>query len=75
MSTGSIQMQLESQIRQYIGKYYEGWASCDDPTCGHRTHMMGVYGRRCLRQGCRGAVSFEVGLHILHGRMGINVVF
>lgn len=22
--------------------------------------MMGVYGRRCLRPGCRGTVSFEV---------------
>ena len=22
--------------------------------------MMGVYGRRCLRQGCRGTVAFEV---------------
>lgn len=60
MSAGSLQMQLETQIREHIGKYYEGWAVCDDPTCGHRTRMMGVYGRRCLRPGCRGAVSFEV---------------
>jgi len=73
MSTGSVQMQLESQIRRYIGKYYEGWTSCDDPTCDYRTRMMGVYGRRCLRQGCRGAVSFEVGLHLPGGDVGIEL--
>ncbi|KAF9469285.1 DNA polymerase alpha catalytic subunit [Collybia nuda] len=59
ISIGSLQMQLESQIREHIGKYYEGWAVCDDPTCEYRTRMMGVYGRRCLRPGCRGVVSFE----------------
>ncbi|RDB16000.1 DNA polymerase alpha catalytic subunit [Hypsizygus marmoreus] len=59
MSTGSLMIQLECQIRDYIGKYYEGWVECNDPTCGYRTRMMGVYGRRCLRPGCRGTVSFE----------------
>lgn len=66
-------MQLESQLRQHIGKYYEGWASCDDPTCGLRTRMMGAYGRRCLRPGCGGAVSFEVGLHNSH--VGTDIQF
>jgi len=51
---------LVTQIRENISKYYEGWTICDDPTCGNRTRMMGVYGRRCLRQGCRGTVTFEV---------------
>lgn len=55
----SMQMQLEAQIREHISRYYEGWTICDDPTCRNRTRMMGVYGRRCLRQGCRGTVAFE----------------
>ncbi|KAF5385769.1 hypothetical protein D9615_002206 [Tricholomella constricta] len=58
-SVGSLTVQLETQIRAFIAKYYEGWTECNDPTCGHRTRMMGVYGRRCLRPGCRGTVSFE----------------
>lgn len=65
MSLGSLQMQLETQIREYISKYYEGWTICDDATCGNRTRMMGVYGRRCLKQGCRGTVAFEVRILLL----------
>lgn len=60
LSIASVQTQLEVQIRTHIARYYESWTVCDDPTCGNRTRMMGVYGRRCLRPGCRGAVSFEV---------------
>ncbi|EIW58350.1 DNA-directed DNA polymerase alpha catalytic subunit POL1 [Trametes versicolor FP-101664 SS1] len=59
LSVASVQTQLEVQIRTHIARYYESWTVCDDPTCGNRTRMMGVYGRRCLRPGCRGAVSFE----------------
>ncbi|KAH9849847.1 hypothetical protein C2E23DRAFT_887828 [Lenzites betulinus] len=59
LTTASVQTQLEAQIRTHIARYYEGWTVCDDPTCGNRTRMMGVYGRRCLRPGCRGTVSFE----------------
>lgn len=58
----SMQVQLEVQIREHINKYYEGWLVCDDPTCRNRTRMMGVYGRRCLKPGCKGSVSFEVRL-------------
>ncbi|PPQ65503.1 hypothetical protein CVT24_010799 [Panaeolus cyanescens] len=58
-SSGSLQMQLEVQIREYISKYYEGWTVCEDTTCGNRTRMMGVYGKRCLKPGCRGKVTFE----------------
>jgi len=58
-STPSLQVQLVAQIREHISKYYEGWTICDDPTCGNRTRMMSVYGRRCLRPGCRGTVAFE----------------
>ncbi|KAF9244111.1 hypothetical protein BU15DRAFT_86076 [Melanogaster broomeanus] len=57
--TPSLQAQLEVQIRACIGRYYEGWTICEDPTCGHRTRSMGVYGRRCVRQGCRGTARFE----------------
>lgn len=65
MTTPSLQTQLESQLREHIGKYYEGWTVCDDPTCGHRTRMMSVYGRRCLRTGCRGSVAFEVSRYLM----------
>ncbi|KAL0953645.1 hypothetical protein HGRIS_004849 [Hohenbuehelia grisea] len=58
-SVGSLQMQLEAQIREHIGVYYEGWTICDDATCGNRTRAMGVYGRRCLKRGCPGTVAFE----------------
>lgn len=50
---------MEIQIRNQIGKYYEAWTVCDEPTCRNRTRYMGVYGRRCQRQGCRGTVAFE----------------
>lgn len=59
LGEASLQTQLEVQIRAYIGRYYEGWTICDDATCGHRTRSMGVYGRRCVRPGCRGTVQFE----------------
>ncbi|KAI0676013.1 hypothetical protein C8Q78DRAFT_963901 [Trametes maxima] len=59
MGLASLQTQLEVQIRAHIARYYESWTVCDDPTCGSRTRMMGVYGRRCLRPGCPGTVSFE----------------
>ncbi|KAG6896542.1 hypothetical protein C0992_007538 [Termitomyces sp. T32_za158] len=60
ISLGSLTMQLETQIRGLISRYYEGWTECNDRTCGYRTRMMGVYGRRCLRPGCQGTVAFEV---------------
>ncbi|KAF7370942.1 DNA polymerase [Mycena sanguinolenta] len=59
ISLGSLQMQLEIQIREQIAKYYEGWTVCDETTCGHRTRRMGVWGRHCLQKGCKGTVVFE----------------
>ncbi|KAH6916400.1 DNA polymerase alpha catalytic subunit [Coprinopsis sp. MPI-PUGE-AT-0042] len=56
----NLQLQLEVQIRSYIAKYYEGWTICDEETCKNRTRAMGVYGKRCLKPGCRGRVTFEV---------------
>ncbi|KAI6101196.1 hypothetical protein F5141DRAFT_1190185 [Pisolithus sp. B1] len=58
-TTASLQIQLEVQIRAHIARYYLGWLLCDDSTCANRTRSMGVYGRRCLRSGCRGAMRFE----------------
>jgi len=59
LSPASVELQLELQIREHIGKYYEGWTICDDPTCGMRTRRTGVHARRCLRFGCQGNISFE----------------
>ncbi|KAK0471778.1 DNA polymerase alpha catalytic subunit [Armillaria novae-zelandiae] len=55
--SGSLQLQLEAQIRQHISTYYESWIN--DTTCCIWTRMMGVYGQRCLKQECRGTVAFE----------------
>jgi DNA polymerase alpha subunit A len=59
MTSGSLLVQLDVQIRAWIAKYYECWTICDDPTCGNRTRSMSVYGRRCLQSGCRGTVQLE----------------
>ena len=60
LGEGSLQVQLEVQIRKHVARYYEGWLVCDDSVCGYRTRMMRVYGRKCLRPECRGTMSFEV---------------
>ncbi|KAI9032680.1 hypothetical protein CLU79DRAFT_727437 [Phycomyces nitens] len=51
--------QMVAAIRSYIRKYYQGWLICDDATCGNRTRMMSVFGRRCLNGGCRGLMMRE----------------
>lgn len=56
----SVYVQISMAIRNFIKKYYEGWLVCDDATCGNRTRMMSVFGRRCLVEGCHGAVVREV---------------
>ncbi|KAI9303501.1 DNA polymerase family B-domain-containing protein [Cunninghamella echinulata] len=56
----SVYVQVTVAIRNYIRKYYEGWLVCDDGTCANRTRMMSVFGRRCLVDGCQGAVVREV---------------
>lgn len=62
ITAASLQTQLEIQIRAHIARFYQGWMVCDDVVCGKRTRMMRVYGRRCLSEGCRGLMSFEVRL-------------
>ena len=69
ITSGSIQAQLEVQVREHIAKFYEGWTVCDDPTCDYQTRMMGVYGRRCLRSGCKGHVTFQVNSSPLEKRL------
>ncbi|KAH8598307.1 hypothetical protein B0O99DRAFT_739122 [Bisporella sp. PMI_857] len=64
LSTFSIMMQLEHQIRQQTSKYYEGWLICDDQACGNRTRQMSVYGSRCIgpngrAHGCMGRMHYE----------------
>ncbi|KAJ7065309.1 DNA polymerase family B-domain-containing protein [Mycena amicta] len=70
ISTGSIQMQLETKIRAHINKYYEGWTVCNDMSCGHRTRKMGVWGRRCLQPNCLGKVAFEYSDAQLYNQLG-----
>lgn len=60
LSTPSLAVQLDLQLRNFISKFYEAWLVCDEPTCGNRTRMMSVYGKKCLVSGCRGAMHFEV---------------
>ncbi|SCZ87769.1 BZ3500_MvSof-1268-A1-R1_Chr2-3g05237 [Microbotryum saponariae] len=61
LSTASIAIQIDNQIRGAIAKFYEGVMVCDEPTCGYKSRMMSVYGKRCLNPGltCRGTVHFE----------------
>ena len=64
LSTLSVMMQLEHQIRQQTCKYYEAWLVCDDQACGNRTRQMSVYGTRCLgpnghAHGCMGRMHYE----------------
>lgn len=56
----SLKAQLILNIRNYIDRYYQGWLLCDDPTCGNRTRMISVFGRRCLADECRGTMKREV---------------
>ncbi|KAF7726453.1 DNA-directed DNA polymerase alpha catalytic subunit pol1 [Apophysomyces ossiformis] len=55
----SVRMQLVAMIRSVIRRYYHGWLICEDDTCGQRTRMMSVFGRRCLSEGCHGAMKRE----------------
>ncbi|GAA6059765.1 hypothetical protein JCM10212_001973 [Sporobolomyces blumeae] len=59
LSAPSVAVQLDLQIRSFIAKFYEAWLVCDESTCGNRTRMMSVYGKRCLNAPCRGAMHFE----------------
>lgn len=64
LGIASIQVQVENQLRAAINKFYEGWLVCDDASCGNRTRMLSVVGRRCLKPDCRGRMHNEVGPQI-----------
>ncbi|KWU44823.1 hypothetical protein RHOSPDRAFT_17356 [Rhodotorula sp. JG-1b] len=59
LSLASVAVQLDIQLRRFIAKFYEAWLVCDETTCGNRTRMMSVYGKKCLVAGCRGAMHAE----------------
>ncbi|TPX37489.1 DNA-directed DNA polymerase [Synchytrium microbalum] len=59
LPTASLYAQLSREIRDHIKKYQNSWLVCDDAACRNRTRHMSVYGERCLRNGCRGAMTFE----------------
>ncbi|GAA6024619.1 hypothetical protein JCM10207_001023 [Rhodosporidiobolus poonsookiae] len=69
LSTASLAVQLDLQIRHFIGRFYEGWLVCDEQTCSNRTRMMSVYGKKCLNGGCRGAMHFEYNDSTLYDQM------
>lgn len=54
-----LSCQLESTIRAHISLYYAGWLVCDDVTCGNVTRQISVFGKRCLREGCTGVMSYR----------------
>lgn len=55
----SLSVQLEMAIRRHISRYYAGWQVCNEPSCGVRTRMVGVYASRCLAGRCKGKVAAE----------------
>lgn len=67
----SLVVQMELQIRQFIGKFYEAWLICDDAACKNRTRMMSVYGRKCLNSsmGCKGQMSYEYTDKMLYNQL------
>lgn len=70
IAPASVQMQVEHQLRAAISKFYEAWMICDDPSCGNRTRMLGVFGRRCLKPECRGQMHYEVRSRFMKGCNG-----
>ncbi|KAJ3293855.1 DNA-directed DNA polymerase alpha catalytic subunit pol1, partial [Borealophlyctis nickersoniae] len=69
MPLPSLHAQLNDAIRFHVRRYANGWLVCEDAACRARTRHMGVYGRRCLKTGCRGAVSYEFTDRMLYRQM------
>ncbi|KIY66839.1 hypothetical protein CYLTODRAFT_437277 [Cylindrobasidium torrendii FP15055 ss-10] len=55
----SIQAQLETQIRDHIAKFYQGWLVCSDPSCEVRTRVPPILGIDCSKEGCGGFMCAE----------------
>ncbi|KAL6948583.1 hypothetical protein ACO0QE_001055 [Hanseniaspora vineae] len=64
-----ITSQLESRIRGFIGKYYEGWLQCDDSTCNCTTRSIGMYGKKCLNEGCTGVMNYRYSDKMLYNQL------
>lgn len=56
----NLRLQVKLAIRSYIDQYYNNYYVCDDITCGNRTRMTSVLGRRCVVPSCRGSIKREV---------------
>jgi DNA polymerase alpha subunit A len=74
MQNLALVAQLESQIRQHLAKYYQGWLVCDDASCGLRTRSISVYGHRCLGlkglgHGCSGRMRYEYSEKMLYNQL------
>lgn len=54
-----VTSQLEREIRSFISLYYASWLVCDDPSCGLTTRQMGVYGRKCFAEDCKGLMRYK----------------
>lgn len=52
----SLVVQLQLAIRAHIAQYYQGIATCSEPSCRATSDMTGVYSGRCVVAGCRGKV-------------------
>ncbi|TIC20656.1 hypothetical protein E3Q13_00361 [Wallemia mellicola] len=66
---GSVNIQLEMQLRQFIAKYYDANLVCNDQSCGNKTRMMSVYGKRCLMSNCLGVMKHEYDDQMLYNQM------
>ncbi|OEJ88387.1 DNA polymerase alpha catalytic subunit A [Hanseniaspora osmophila] len=64
-----VTSQLESRIRGFIAKYYEGWLQCDDSTCNCTTRSIGMYGKKCLNEGCTGVMNFKYTDKMLYNQL------
>lgn len=69
LSPASVQIQVENQVRAAISRFYESWLVCDDQSCGNRTRMLGMVGRRCLKPECRGKMHNEYSDSRLYNQM------
>ncbi|KAL7267646.1 DNA-directed DNA polymerase alpha catalytic subunit pol1 [Rhizina undulata] len=74
LSVVSVIAQMEYQIRQLIGKYYDAWLVCDDTSCGNRTRQMSVYGKKCLgpkglAKDCRGVMRYEYNDKMMYNQL------
>nr|WCZ58504.1 DNA polymerase alpha catalytic subunit [Andalucia godoyi] len=59
---GSLELQFRNLIRKCIGKYYEGWVHCEEPSCQYRTRLRDARIARGLAKPVSGKHGVSVGL-------------